>query len=126
MSLVLKFTPFDLAWSQRQTKVFAFEGLDPRQLIGTHGHFSLLGSYACLFIDLTERFDLLFAPRIVGRGQPIADQMRLEIPFCKRRAACRGEICLMMPRRIASSAISRPVHWLMGRALGCSHAIAIN
>jgi len=30
----------------------------------------------------------------------------------------------MMPRRITSSASSRPVHWLMGRSLGCSQASA--
>jgi hypothetical protein len=48
----------------------------------------------------------------------------LEIPFFNRRAACRGEICFTMPRAMTSSAISRPVHWLMGRSLGWSQANA--
>ena len=47
------------------------------------------------------------------------------LPLFPRRAACRGEICLIIPRRITSSAISRPVHWLIGRSLGCEHPIAI-
>src|SRR5207245_6392839 len=91
-----------------------------------HGHFSLFGSLHRRFIQVADGFDLPFALGIVWRRQPVADQVRLEIPFFNRRAACRGEICWMIPRAIASSAISRPVHWLMGRALGCSQAIAIN
>lgn len=50
--------------------------------------------------------------------------MRLQIPFFKMRAAWRAEIVGRMPRRMTSSAISRPVQWLMGRSFGCSHAIA--
>jgi hypothetical protein len=62
-----------------------------------------------------------FLPLLIHRrSQPRADQMRLEVPFFKSRAACRGEICATMPRRLTSSAISRPVHWLIGRCFGCS------
>src|SRR3989454_5533260 len=79
----------------------------------------------CLLIQGTERFHRVVAVLIDWRGEPIADEMRLEVPLFSRRAACRGEICSMMPRRITSSAISRPVQWLIGRSLGCSQAIAI-
>lgn len=46
----------------------------------------------------------------------------------KSLAACRGEIVSTMLRAIISSAISRPVHWLMGRPdfSGDSHASASN
>ena len=105
--------------------MLAFERLHARQLVGTHDHFSLLGSLRRLCIHAADGFDLSVTLRLLGRGQPIADQVWLETPFFNRRAACRGEICLMMPRRITSSAISRPVHWLMGRSLGCSQDMAI-
>src|SRR5512142_341866 len=126
MPHILKFPSLDFPRCQGQAGMLAFECLDARQLVGTHRHFSLLGSRRCFFIHDADGFDLLVALSILGWGQPIADQVRLEIPFFKRRAACRGEICLMIPRAIASLAISRPVHWLMGRSLGCSHAMAIN
>src|SRR5438270_1333588 len=125
MSHILKFPPLDFALCQRQAGVLAFERLDTRQLVGTHGHFSLLSSPRRFCIHRADGRDLLVALRLVRRSQPIADQVRLEIVFFNKRAACRGEICLMMPRRMTSSAISRPVHWLMGRSLGCSQAIAI-
>jgi hypothetical protein len=80
-----------------------------------------------------KHFDALFSKpqyqylvtlRISRWGEPIADQMGFEIPFLSTRAACRGEICLTIPRRITSSAISRPVQWLIGRPFGCWQAIA--
>src|SRR6266853_1301342 len=107
MPHILKFSPLDLAWSQRQARMLAFEGLHSRQLVGTHGLFSLLGSLRRLFIHGADGFDLPFALRIWGWRQPVPDQVWLEIPFFNRRAACRGEICLTIPRAIASSAISR-------------------
>jgi len=50
--------------------------------------------------------------------------MRLKIPLFRSRAAWRGEIASTMPRRVTSSAISRAVHWLIGRpdAGGASQA----
>jgi hypothetical protein len=75
-------------------------------------------------IDRADDSDGCFEMGILWRGEPIADQMRLEIPFFNRRAACRGEICAMIPRAITSSAISLPVQWLIGRSLGCSQANA--
>ena len=89
--------------------MFAFQGLHPGQFIRTHGALSLFSQGRCVMIQGTDGRDGAFALRINRRRQPIADQMRLEIPFFKRRAAWRGEICSMMPRAITSSAISRPV-----------------
>src|SRR5947209_3158518 len=104
--------------------MLALQGLHPSQLVGTHRAFALLDQGRRILIHRTDASDRFFTPRVNWRGEPIADQMRLEIPFFNRRAACRGEICAMMPRAITSSAISRPVQWLMGRSLGCSQARA--
>ena len=60
------------------------------------------------------------------RRQPVAYVMRLEVGFFfKKRPTERCEIFLTMPRRTASSAISRWLHWLIGRSLsdGFSHVI---
>jgi len=50
----------------------------------------------------------------------------LQIPFLSSRAAWRPEMVGTIPRLTISAAISRPVHWLIGRpaALGASHARA--
>ena len=125
MPHVLEFAPLDFAGSQRQSRMLALQGLHPRQLIRTHDPFSLFGQLRSLLIHLTDSPDGFLAPRINGRREPIADQVRFEIPFFNTRAACRGEICGRIPRRITSSAISRPVHWLIGRSCGCSQASAI-
>ena len=84
-----------------------------------------LAPAGCLLIQGADGFHRFFPVLIDRWGQPVADQMRLEIPFFNSRAACRGEICAMIPRAITSSAISRPVHWLIGRSFGCSQANAI-
>ena len=99
--------------------------LDPGQLIRAHRPFALFGQRFRLPIDLTDLPNGFFFLRIHRRGQPVADQMRFEIPLFNTRAACRGEISLRIPRRFTSSAISRPVHWLIGRSLGCSQANAM-
>jgi hypothetical protein len=117
MSLVLEFLSRHMAWYQRQSGVFAFQGLNAGQLIGTHGAFSLLGQRRCIVIDPTDGSDDCIFLRIGWWGEPIADEMGLEIPLFKRRAAWRGEICWMMPRSITSSAISRPVQCVMDALL---------
>jgi len=109
MTKVLKFAAFHFSRGQRQAWVFAFERLHSCELIGTYGAFSLLSQLRGLLIDLTSRHDDFLALRVRWRGEPIADQMRLETPFFNRREACRGEMCCTMPRCISSSAISRPV-----------------
>ncbi len=54
--------------------------------------------------------------------------MRLAIPLLSSRLAWRGEMTAAMPRVRTSSALSRPVHWLMGRpeARGTSQASAVS
>src|SRR5438105_2548854 len=103
MPKIFKFAPFDFSRSQGQTWVFAFQGLDSRQFIGTHRAFSLFGSLWSLLIDLAGRHNGFLALRISRWGKPIADQMRLEIPFFNNREACRGEMCSIIPRRRTSS-----------------------
>src|SRR6202140_2455065 len=60
-------------------------------------------------------------------GQPVTDAMGLEVClFFKKRPTERCEMFGTRPRRMASSAISRWVHWLIGRSLsdGFSQVIA--
>src|SRR5258708_27587283 len=92
--------------------MFAFEHLDSGQLIRTDRSFSLLSQAGCLFIQCTHCSDRFLPLGIVWRGQPVTDQVRLEIPFFNSRAAWRGEIFFTMPRTIISSAISPSVPWL--------------
>lgn len=125
MTKILKLSSLDFAWHQWQPRMFAFKRLHACHFIGTDRSFSLCSQLRRLFIQLTDAFDRLFSLRICWGCQPVTDQMRLEIPFLSTRAACRGEICLTMPRAMTSSAISRPVHWLMGRSLGWSQATAL-
>ena len=66
--------------------------------------------------------------RIGFRRQPIAKAMRFEVGlFFKNRPTERCEMLGTRPRRIASSAISRWLQWLIGRSLsdGLSQVIAI-
>src|SRR6266567_1394152 len=121
---VLKLASLHFSGGQRQSWMLALQCLDPGQFIRAHRPFALFGQRFRLPIDLADCPNGFFFLRIRRRGQPIADQMRFEIPLFNTRAACRGEISLRIPRRITSSAISRPVHWLIGRSFGCSHAKA--
>src|SRR5438552_14573536 len=95
--------------------MFALHSLHPGQLIPTEGAFPVLRSLRGVGIDLTALADLLVALGVGDLVEPVAEVVRLEAPFFSSRAACRGEICSMMPRAITSSAISRPVHCLMRR-----------
>jgi hypothetical protein len=69
--------------------MLAFEDLDSRQLVGTHPHFSLLGSPCRLFIHGADGFDLPFALRILGWGwyNYLADT--LQFPFSAQCVARR-------------------------------------
>jgi len=80
------------------------------------------------FVDRADVCALGIEGGIRLRGQPVADAMRLEVRFFfKKRPTERCEMLGMRPRRMASSAISRWLQWLMGRSLsdGFSHVIAI-
>ena len=72
--------------------MLALQGLDASHFVGTHGLFSLLCQLRGLLIEGADGFHRFFLVRIFWRGQPIADEMRFEVPFFNRRAACRGEI----------------------------------
>src|SRR5450755_970652 len=126
MTFILEFASLHMTWCQRESGMLAFERLHASQLVGTDGTFTLLSDNWGLLIHPTDRSDGRVFLWVLRWGQPVADQMRLEIPFFKRRVAWRGEMCSIMPRVITSSASSRPVQWLMGRSLGCSHARAIS
>ena len=87
MPHILELAPLDFAGSQRQSRMLAFEGLHSSHLIGADGLFALLGQVRRLLIQGANRFDRFLLVRIFRRGQPIADQMRLEIVFFTKRAA---------------------------------------
>jgi len=107
---VLKLPPQHMAWLHGQVRMLTLGGLHPGQLIQADRTFPLPGSFRSARIYRASLANLL-APLLIGDlGQPIAESVRLETPFLSNRAACRGEICSMMPRAITSAAISRPVH----------------
>src|SRR5919202_1165246 len=126
MPNVRELAALDLARRQRQARRLALQRLHPCQFIRAHRAFALLHTRWRLTIDRTDGADRLGQLLILWRGQPIAAQMRLEIPFLSRRAAWRGESLGRMPRLMTSSAISRPVHCEMGRpaSVGVSQARA--
>src|SRR6266699_5637206 len=121
---VLKLASLHFSGGQRQSWMLALQCLDPGQFIRAHRPFALFGQRFRLPIDLADLPNGFIFLRINWWGQPVANQMRLEIPFFNIRAACRAEILDTMPRLMTSSAISRPVQWLIGRSFGCSQAIA--
>ena len=87
---------------------------------------SIIGS-ASSPVNRADIGALAVEDRIGLGGQPVADAMRLEVGFFfKKRPTERCEMLATRPRRIASSAISRWLHWLIGRSLsaGFSQLIA--
>src|SRR4030066_203122 len=110
-----KLPAFDLARRHRQTWVFSFQGLNAGHFIGTQHGFALFYQFWSVLIQRIDVIHLLIEPLIRFLGQPVTDQVRLEAPFLSSREACRAEIVSTIPRFTSSSAISRPVHWLIGR-----------
>src|SRR3990172_355851 len=115
MPNVFKLPAFNLAWSEWQARMFAFQSLNPGHFVGAHHPFALFRQFGRLLVQRVDVRDLLIEPLIRFRGQPVTDQVRTETLFLSSRDACRGEIVPTMPRFTSSSAISRPVHWLRGR-----------
>src|SRR5712692_2432398 len=95
--------------------MLALQGLHTGQLIQADRAFPLCSALGGTCIQLTALDTLFVSPLIGNLGYPVAEPVRLQPPFLSSRAACRGEICSTMPRAFISSAISRPVHWLIGR-----------
>ena len=115
MANVLELTSFHLAGRHRQPWMLALKGLDAGQLVATHGALSLLLVLWRQAVDFTHVRHLGIKVRIIRWRQPVTDAVGLQIPLLSSRWACRGEIVATMPRPMISSAISRPVHWLIGR-----------
>jgi hypothetical protein len=107
---IFKFSPQDVSRQHGQVGMFAFQSLHPCQLIHADRSFSLFGSLCGLCIDLAPLDNFLFPLRICLVSQPVPKSVGLEAPFLSKRAACRGEICVTIPRALSSSAISLPVH----------------
>lgn len=126
MPNIFKLTAEHGAWLHGQIGMFALQGLHSGQFIYADRALSLLRSFGGLRIELAPLDDLLFPLRVFLLAQPVAKPVRLEAPFLSSRAACRGEICVTIPRLLSSSAISRPVHRPMGRPVfaGASQARA--
>src|SRR5437016_14499732 len=108
MTDILELAPLDFARSQRQSWMLALQGLHASQLVGAHARFTLLCQLRGLLIQATDGFHRFLLVRILRWGQPIADQMRLEIVFFNNREACRGVICVIITLRMNSS-------WFSGR-----------
>jgi len=115
MPNIFKLPALDLARRHRQTRMFAFQGLDAGHFISAHHGFALLCQFWSLFVQRIDIIHLLVEAFIGFPGQPVTDQVRLEAPFLSSREACRAEMVSTIPRFISSSAISHPVHWLIGR-----------
>src|SRR5205823_1380738 len=84
---VLKLASLHFSGGQRQSWMLARECLDPGQFIRAHRPFALFGQLWSLPIDLADRPNGFFFLRIGRRGQPRADEMRLEIPLFNTRVA---------------------------------------
>src|SRR5947207_8494424 len=123
---IFELTAQDMARLHGQVRMFALQRLHPGQLIRADSAFSSLGPVGSRRVELTPLDNFLVALCIWDGREPVAEAVRLQPPFFSSRAACRGEMCWTMPRASTSSAISRPVHWLIGRPafLGFSHANA--
>src|SRR5688572_29583700 len=115
MADILKFTALDLAWRERQIFLLAFQGLHTSHLIGRNHPFAAFGQGRRFTIHLTHVSDFGVKLLVRRRCQPIANQVRFEIPLLSRREAWRREIPGTILRAMISSASSRLLHWLTGR-----------
>lgn len=125
VALIFKLLVLDGARPHGQGVVFTFPCLNPSQLISADYCFALFHQLLGLLVQAIDISYLRIKVFIDYWRQPIANQVRLQSPFLRNRAAWRGEICSTMPRFITSSAISRLVQWVMGRpdSSGFSQAI---
>src|SRR3974377_2341236 len=128
VALVFEFAPFDFARHHRQARRCALQCLNAGHLVDGDGAASIRRSGRGL-VNLTDVRAFGVESRIRLRGQPVTDAMGLEVCFFFKKSPTEScERFGTRPRFMASSAISRWLHWLMGRSLsdGFSHAIAIN
>src|SRR5579863_3534798 len=127
MTAVLELTPFDLARHHRQPGGDALQGLNAGHLVDGDRATGVIGGSRSL-VNRADVGALGVEGGIGLRGQPLTDAMRFEVGlFFKKRPTERCEMLGTRPRRIASSAISRWLQWLIGRSLsdGFSQVMAI-
>jgi hypothetical protein len=126
VALVFELASLDLARHHGKARRGALQCLNAGHLVDGDREAGVLGAGRGL-VDRTDVGALGIEGGIRLRGQPVTDAMGLEVGlFFKKRPTERCEMFGTRPRRIASSAISRWLHWLMGRSLsdGFSHVIA--
>jgi hypothetical protein len=93
-----------------------FQRLNAGHFVRAHRGLAFFRQFWSLVIQLIDVFHLFIEPFILFfvRRQPVTDQVRFEAPFLSNREAWRGEMLGKIPRFTISSAISLPVHWLIG------------
>ena len=126
VALIFELASLDLARHQRQPRRDALQRLNAGHFVDGDRAMSVIGA-GCGLVNRTDIRALAIKGGIRFRGQPVTDAMGLEVClFFKKRPTERCEMFGTRPRRMASSAISRWVHWLIGRSLsdGFSHVIA--
>src|SRR5271157_186906 len=126
VALIFELASLDLARHQRQPRCDALQRLNAGHFVDGDCAMSVVAIGGGL-VNRTDIRALAIKGGIRLRGQPVTDAMRLEVClFFKKRPTERCEMFGTRPRRMASSAISRWLHWLMGRSLsdGFSHVIA--
>ena len=126
MAAVLELAPLDLARHHRQPRRDALQRLNAGHLVDGDRAMGVIGAGRSL-VNLADVGALGIEGGIGLRGQPVTDAMWLEVGlFFKKRPTERCEMLGTRPRRMASSAISRWLQWLIGRSLsdGFSQVIA--
>src|SRR6516164_9336169 len=127
VAAILEFAPLDLARLHRQPRRDALQRLNARHLVDRDCAMALVGA-GCRLVNLTDIGAFGVKGRIWFWRQPVTKAVRFKVGlFFKKRPTERCEMFETRPRRIASSAISRWLQWLIGRSLsdGFSQVIAI-
>src|SRR4029077_17676117 len=127
VAAILEFAPLYLARLHRQPRRDALQRLNTGHLVDRDRAMPLVGT-GCGLVNLTDIGAFGVKGRIWFWRQPVTKAVRLEVGlFFKNRPTERCEMLGTRPRRIASSAISRWLQWLIGRSLsdGLSQVIAI-
>src|ERR1700733_310067 len=127
VAAILEFAPLDLARLHRQPRRDALQRLNACHLVDRDCAVALVGA-GCGLVNLTDISAFGVKGGIWFWRQPVTKAMRFKVGlFFKKRPTERCEMFETRPRRIASSAISRWLQWLIGRSLsdGFSQVIAI-
>src|SRR5271169_5497793 len=127
VAAIFELASLDFARLHRQSRRGALQGLNASHLVDRYRAMSVVGTGRGL-VNLTDVGAFGVKGRIGFWRQPVTKAMRFEVGlFFKKRPTERCEMFETRPRRIASSAISRWLQWLIGRSLsdGFSQVIAI-